>query len=357
MADATIAADNRVVVDLGFDKDASNVYLARGREWIGSSAVSRKDMMSHFRLDASLKAMSAAELPTGCKHLLKGLGLSNSHADLTNEYGTNLSLLTVLDERAFGRPIEPLPDQMVQAGFQFPTTAPLSSATTFHKTSKSARPGFVQPPPAKTTASVPVDAKAAATAAMTAQEKLKKEEKKREKKRKREKEEAESLKTILDPLVHDLKALTWKGTYPCLGAIVLIQPFSAWPDAKGKPSNPFIVKITKENCKALGVPNYFDYVQEPMDLTRIGEKVLLRPSICRHSSDKTLEADIALLVANAKRFNREGDPVHEMAIEFQRAFDDKLRDVYRPIMDDLAASRKKLKKEKKKKKDKKAKDK
>ncbi|ETV95855.1 hypothetical protein H310_10897 [Aphanomyces invadans] len=337
MADATIAADDRVLVDLGFDKDASNVYLARGREWIGSSAVSRKDMMSHFRLDASLKAMSAAELPTGCKHLLKGLGLSNSHADLTNEYGTNLSLLTVLDERAFGRPIEPLPDQMVQAGFQFPTTAPLSSATTFHKTSKSARPGFVQPPPAKTTASVPVDAKAAATAAMTAQEKLKKEEKKREKKRKREKEEAESLKTILDPLVHDLKALTWK----------------AWPDAKGKPSNPFIVKITKENCKALGVPNYFDYVQEPMDLTRIGEKVQKQAYL----KLEQVEADIALLVANAKRFNREGDPVHEMAIEFQRAFDDKLRDVYRPIMDDLAASRKKLKKEKKKKKDKKAKDK
>ncbi|RHY75611.1 hypothetical protein DYB34_007004 [Aphanomyces astaci] len=355
MGDAN--ADDRVVVDLGFDKDASNVYLARGKDWIGSSAVSRKDMMSHFRLDASLKAMSAAELPTGCKHLLKGLGLSNSHADLTSDYGTNLSLLTVLDERAFGRPIEPLPDHMVQSGFQFPATAPLTSATTFHKTSKAARPGFVQPPPSKTTASAPVDTKTAAAATVTAQEKLKKDEKKKEKKRKREKEDAESLKSILDPLVHDLKALTWKGTLLCcsIPSRPTAQTYAviAWPDAKGKPSNPFIVKITRDNCKALGVPNYFDFIQEPMDLTRVGEKVHKQA----YTKLDQVEADVALLVANAKRFNREGDPVHQMAIEFQKAFDDKLREVYRPIMDDLAATRKKQKKEKKKKKDKKSKDK
>ncbi|CAK4713447.1 hypothetical protein LEN26_015509 [Aphanomyces euteiches] len=323
-ADATKSeVVERVVVDLGFGKGEPDVYLARGKEWIGSSAVSRRDMLSHFRLDASLKAMGEAILPDGCKHLLKGLGLSNSHADLTTEYGTNLSLLTVAEEQAFGRPIEPLPDHMVQTGFQFPTTTPINGAKLHKVNGSTTKPGFVHPPPSN-------DDKASS---VSASEKLKKEEKKKEKKRKREREEAESLKSILEPLVRELKAMTWKG----------------WADAKGKPSNPFIVKITRENCKSLMVPNYFDYIQVPMDLTRIGEKV----AKTEYTKLDQIEADIALLVANAKRYNREGEPVHQMAIEFQKAFDDKMKLTYRPIYDELAAERKKQKKEKKKKKDKK----
>ncbi|KAF0719184.1 Aste57867_1214 [Aphanomyces stellatus] len=338
---AAATTTDRVVVDLGFGGGVDDVYLARGKEWIGSSAVSRKDMLSHFRLDASLKAMGAAVLPDGCKHLLKGLGLSNSHADLTNEYGTNLSLLKVLEERAFGRPIEPLPDHMVQAGFQFPTTAPINGAT-LHKTNGSSskvRPGFVHPPPSKSMlAANGGDAAKAPSATTTTggvvpSDKQKKDEKKKEKKRKREREDAESLKSILEPLVRDLKAMTWKG----------------WMDAKGKPSNPFVVKITRENCKSLMVPNYFDYIQVPMDLTRIGEKVAKQ----EYTKLEQVEADVALLVANAKRYNREGEPVHQMAVEFQASFDDKMRSTYRPIFDEISSERKKQKKEKKKKKDKK----
>lgn len=77
-------------------------------------------------------------------------------------------------------------------------------------------------------------------------------EKKKEKKKKREREDAALLQGLLAPLVSELRGLTWTG----------------WI-VNGKAANPFIQKITKENCKRLGVPMYFDFVKDPMDLTRM----------------------------------------------------------------------------------------
>lgn len=77
-------------------------------------------------------------------------------------------------------------------------------------------------------------------------------EKKEKKRKKREREDASTLQKLLAPLVTELRTLTWAG----------------WI-VNSKPANPFIQKITRENCKRLGVPNYFDFVKEPMDLTRM----------------------------------------------------------------------------------------
>lgn len=63
-------------------------------------------------------------------------------------------------------------------------------------------------------------------------------------------------------------------------------------------------------------------------------------------------SDIKLLVANAKTFNREGEPVFQMAIELEQLYLSKLTG-YRTTLEDLQQERKKRKKEKKKKKDKK----
>ncbi|KDO31585.1 hypothetical protein SPRG_19501 [Saprolegnia parasitica CBS 223.65] len=155
--------------------------------------------------------------------------------------------------------------------------------------------------------------------------------KKKEKKKKRDREDAETLKTVLLPFLQELKGMTWK----------------TWR-INGKPGNPFIEKYTRENCKSLGVPNYFDFIQVPMDLTRIGEKI----QRMEYVELSQLTQDVALLVNNAKTFNPAGTPVHQMALDFQKVYDDKLVQ-YKTIYDDVHADRKKRKKEKKKKKDKK----
>ncbi|OQR98373.1 hypothetical protein ACHHYP_08678 [Achlya hypogyna] len=315
----------RLLVDLG----ANDAYLERGADWIGPSGHERADLMALFRLETPLKAMGEASLPDGHKHLLRGLGLSNSNAELISKYSTNVSLLSVLEGVAFGRPIEPIPDHVIQKGFQFPTTTPVPGAVHTKASSSSGhgpRSGLVHPPPSFTDKSSVV-----ASSADGLTEKEKKELKKKEKKKKRERDDAETLKTVLVPFLQELKAMSWKK----------------WP-IKGKPGNPFIEKYTRENCKVLGVPNYFDYITTPMDLTRIGEKI----QRMEYVELSQLTADINLLVANAETFNGSDSTVFQMALEFKKVYDEKLT-VYKTIYDDVYQEKKKRKKEKKKKKDKK----
>jgi len=85
-----------------------------------------------------------------------------------------------------------------------------------------------------------------------------------------------------------------------------------------------------------------------MDLTRIKEKVDKQEYV----KIDQLTHDILLLVENAKTFNRIGEPVHQMAIEFQNVYQVKVQ-AYKAMFEELHQERKKRKKEKKKKKDKK----
>lgn len=61
----------------------------------------------------------------------------------------------------------------------------------------------------------------------------------------------------LKPVWDKLRAMSWR----------------AWPkDRDG--GNPFVIKITKTNKDMLGVPEYFKYVAQPMDLTRMAERLV-----------------------------------------------------------------------------------
>ncbi|KAG5177792.1 Bromodomain-containing protein [Tribonema minus] len=73
--------------------------------------------------------------------------------------------------------------------------------------------------------------------------------------------------------------------------------------------NPFTQVITPETAAALRVPNYFNFVKEPMNLTWMRDK--LRGA--EYAAIADYVADIALVRANAQRYNRPGDPVYGFA--------------------------------------------
>lgn len=80
--------------------------------------------------------------------------------------------------------------------------------------------------------------------------------------------------------------------------------------------NPFLMTITPENCVALGVPNYFDYVKRGIGFQEIKEKLK-----CGEYYDLKLYADdVRLLISNAKAYNREGSPGYRMAMWIERTF-------------------------------------
>lgn len=291
---------------------------------VEADGVAYSGLMNHFKLDAQLAKISSATLPDTYQHLLRGVGEPRDSEAARAAKGDLLSLLQGVP---FDRPIEPLPEGLVKSALQLPVGSKVGPK--LHSLSDKKQQGLIHQPP-------PSGAERAAQ-----DDKLKKhakdekdrKDKKEKKKKKREREDASLLQGLLAPLVAELRTLTWTG----------------WI-VNGKAANPFIQKITKDNCKRLGVPNYFDFVASPMDLTRMKEKVE-RAEYLRLDQFST---DIKLMVANAKTFNRVGEPVHQMAVELEQLYDSKLSG-YKSTFEDLQQERKKRKKEdkKKKKKDKK----
>jgi hypothetical protein len=72
--------------------------------------------------------------------------------------------------------------------------------------------------------------------------------------------------------------------------------WSSWPFGDG---NPFTLKITKSNQADLGVPEYSSFVKNPMDFTRMGERLVER----RYPGPDPFFADARLVVYNAKFYN------------------------------------------------------
>lgn len=80
--------------------------------------------------------------------------------------------------------------------------------------------------------------------------------------------------------------------------------------------NPFREEITPENCRAIGIPKYFDFVEKSMSL-----------DVCRRKLEgneyrdfASFEADLHLMVQNSLIFNREGEDVYKMALEMREKF-------------------------------------
>ncbi|TYZ68324.1 hypothetical protein PybrP1_007603 [[Pythium] brassicae (nom. inval.)] len=294
------------------------LYLLRGVSNLEPDGVDSGALMRHFALEPQLAKMAKAELPSTYHHLLRGVG-EPAAPDARG------GLLELLRGVPFDRPIEPLPESVVKSALQLPASS--KSGPVLHTLRTQKASGLIHAPPPTQKDRQLHDEK---QRSRSKDEKDRK-EKKEKKRKKREREDAHMLQTLLAPLVTELRGLTWAG----------------WI-VSGKAANPFIQKITRENCKRLGVPNYFDYVKEPMDLTRMKEKV----EKAEYARVEQFTSDIKLMVANAKTFNREGEPVFQMAIELEQLYESKLVG-YRATLEDLQQERKKRKKEKKKKKDKK----
>ncbi|CAI5740837.1 unnamed protein product [Peronospora farinosa] len=302
--------------------DTEKFYLVRGCQNIEADEIDYRNLMTYYKLEPELAKMAKTTLPSTYHHLLRGVGVAQDSLMPNEAKG---DLMALLDGVPFDRPIEPLPESVVKSALQLPAGS--KRGPVLHPLKSRKTPGLIHAPP-------PTGAERAAHA-----EKQKgrfkddkdRKEKKEKKKKKREREDALTLQKLLAPLVAELRALTWAG----------------WV-VGGKPGNPFLPKFTKENCKRLGVPNYFDYVKSPMDLTRMKEKV----EHAEYTKIDQLTNDIKLMAANAKTFNRVGEPVHQMAIEIEQLYESKLSD-YKKTLDELQQERKKRKKDKKKRKEKK----
>lgn len=86
-----------------------------------------------------------------------------------------------------------------------------------------------------------------------------------------------------------------------------------------------------------------DSVRCTRDAERLQEKV----ERAEYTRLDQFSNDLRLVVANAKTFNRVGEPVHQMAVELEQLYDSKLAG-YRATFEELQQERKKRKKDKKK---------
>ena len=249
--------------------------------------------------------MCATALPEKYTHFIQDLRMPTDNT--TSVPGQMKALLEI---KPFERPIETFSEDVLRAAF---TLKPISKAKTL--TLKTDKSHSVAP-------SVSNSPDNRSPTGLTEAERR---EKKEKKKRKREKEEAAEQLELFRTLLREMRLKTWES----------------W-NIDGKPGNPFIQKITRQNCKSLGVPNYFDYINTPMDLTRMNEK---NEKGSYHDFDQ-FKNDVQLIVANAQVFNRKGEIVYTMADELEALFNEKSR----VAIETLASERKRKKKEKKKKK-------
>lgn len=141
-----------------------------------------------------------------------------------------------------------------------------------------------------------------------AREKARREQARREEelqKRQREMQERtsrqrETPNQVLQKLYKPIFDLMWNLEFDNLGGI-----------------NPFRMVIDRDNCAVVGAPDYFDVIQEPMNLTWIQQKV-------ERSEYNTLEAffnDVKLLISNALRYNSDpSNPYRVAALELKEKF-------------------------------------
>ena len=82
-------------------------------------------------------------------------------------------------------------------------------------------------------------------------------------------------------------------------------------------ANPFRTRLTRESCAALLMPDYFDVVQDPVDLA------LVRANLAagKYTSDKALRDDVARIAENAAAYHPKDSPLVGFARDLVRAFD------------------------------------
>ncbi|KPI88549.1 putative bromodomain factor 2 protein [Leptomonas seymouri] len=67
---------------------------------------------------------------------------------------------------------------------------------------------------------------------------------------------------------------------------------------------------------ATDVPDYYDVIEEPMDLSTIRQKI----EEDKYSADSEVEDDVALMLSNALDFNAKGSPWHDLAKKLKKMY-------------------------------------
>ena len=82
-------------------------------------------------------------------------------------------------------------------------------------------------------------------------------------------------------------------------------------------TNPFRLVIDKDNCAAMGVPDYCDVIKQPMNLTYMQDKVNGK----KYVTLQEFFADVELLISNALVYNSDpSNEYHIAAKEFKKKY-------------------------------------
>mmetsp|Transcript_103433 Transcript_103433/g.299262 ORF Transcript_103433/g.299262 Transcript_103433/m.299262 type:complete len:346 (-) Transcript_103433:348-1385(-) len=93
-------------------------------------------------------------------------------------------------------------------------------------------------------------------------------------------------------------------------------------------TNPFRIVIDRDNCAAIGAPDYFDIITTPMNLTYIQNKV----SKMQYSTLQSFFGDIDLMISNAIKYNSDpGNPYRVAAEEMKKRHDKIVKRVWQQI--------------------------
>uniref|UniRef100_A0A7S2V5Q0 Bromo domain-containing protein n=1 Tax=Fibrocapsa japonica TaxID=94617 RepID=A0A7S2V5Q0_9STRA len=107
----------------------------------------------------------------------------------------------------------------------------------------------------------------------------------------------------------------------------------------GQWGNPFRTVIDQENCVALGVANYFDFIERPMNLTWIKEKMNSK----KYSSLGELTDDVELMVQNAHKYNRPNEEVYIFATTLREKYYKIISSISEQVLDEFSKPSKKRK--------------
>ncbi|GKY92590.1 hypothetical protein MPSEU_000229100 [Mayamaea pseudoterrestris] len=110
----------------------------------------------------------------------------------------------------------------------------------------------------------------------------------------------ETPKQALHQLYYPLFKALWDTEFPQLGGI-----------------NPFRIVIDRENCAAVGAPDYFSVITTPMNLTYIQQKV----DNMEYDVLAEFFADIDLMIKNCLLYNSDPkNPYHQAALELKKKY-------------------------------------
>jgi len=74
----------------------------------------------------------------------------------------------------------------------------------------------------------------------------------------------------------------------------------------------------------LNIPDYFDVIKHPMDMTKIKEKLLSG----RYADAKQFTQDIHLMFENARTYNPVGNPIHALAERLESSFEEQMAKIH-----------------------------